>query len=171
MLVSNMAFINSAALYNNSNIHSFFLQILSHKNTDKVQLLYQHINYELYHVLTKSIYSTSVKNNVEKSMLMIMQCNTDVTFDNLVKEHFYILYEGANENRCCRFMLINILKHCMIAEWLPKIMIEYKAKILTFNESEVSATDASCKVISLCNDNINRLSGWALWKMNANMRS
>jgi hypothetical protein len=53
----------------------------------------------------------------------------------------------------------------MIAEWLPKIMIEYKAKILTFNESDVSAIDASCKVISLCNDNINRLFGWALWKM------
>ena len=59
-------------------------------------------------------------------------------------------------------MLINILKHSMIAEWLPKIMIQYKDKILTFNESEESGNDASREVISLCDDNVNRLFGWAL---------
>ena len=62
-------------------------------------------------------------------------------------------------------MLINILKHGMITEWLPKNMIQYKEKILTFNESEESGNDAIREVISLCDDNANRLFGWALWKM------
>jgi hypothetical protein len=53
----------------------------------------------------------------------------------------------------------------MIGEWLPKIMIQYKDKILTFDESEEVGNDVSREVISLCDDNVNRLFGWALWKM------
>ena len=100
-----------------------------------------------------------------KCILMIMQSNTDSAFDLLFKEHFSVLYEDSDKNRSCRLVLVDILKYCMVGEWLPKFMIEYKDEVFTFNDSQVDSTEVTCPVPVLNDDNLNPIFGWDLINM------
>ena len=55
MLHANLDFTAYTALSINTNIHFFFTNIISHKNSTKVRTLYQNINMKLYRVLTEAI--------------------------------------------------------------------------------------------------------------------
>ena len=64
MLHVNLAFPAYTALSINTNIHSFFANIISHKNSTKVRTLCQHTNIELYWALA----ATTDSNNLTQSL-------------------------------------------------------------------------------------------------------
>ena len=57
-------------------------------------------------------------------------------------------------------MLVNILKHLMIGDWLPQVMTKYKADAFTFTVSGVDYIEVTYAVPVLNDDNVNRLFGW-----------
>ena len=55
-----------------------------------------------------------------------MQNESVKSFDSIFIKHFYELYRNNDENKCLRLVLVNVLKHIFIEQYVPKVLMKYK---------------------------------------------
>ena len=114
MSSDNLVFTTYAAISQSTNNESFFKKMLSSINTDKVQLLYQHTNLEIYEMLGNLTENNTNSPSFEKKVLAVIQNTDNSVFDIIIKIHFNDLYDDTKGNRVCRLILVNIMKHALI---------------------------------------------------------
>ena len=52
-----------------------------------------------------------------------LQSDFSSSFHQTFKKYMDVLYNNTKEYMCCRVILVNILKHAFIEEWLPKVIL------------------------------------------------
>ena len=62
-------------------------------------------------------------------------------------------------------ILVNILKHCFTELWIEEVIHAYKSDKLTFISPIPVTADKKTSLVVLNDDNVNRMFGWAIWKV------
>ena len=68
--------------------------------------------------------------NVE--VMHSFQSDCSSSFHQTIKKYMDLLYKNTKEYRCCRVILVSILKHAFVEEWLPKVILTYKNNVRSF---------------------------------------
>ena len=82
-----------------------------------------------------------------------------------MKSHFNDPYEDNGGNRCCRMILVNILKHYFTDVWMLQVICNYKFDKITFINDDGALPATSNWLDVLNDDKVNRIGGWELWKL------
>ena len=165
MLCNNPAFLAYAALSRGTKNEWFFTTIIRDKGGTKSKSLCQHINFELYTLLTQTTTNTDALVSYEYHIFKEIQKKESNVFDSLFQLHFNDLYEDSTNNKCCRTILVNILKHCFTEQWTGQVISAYKTDNLTFIKPISVPEDRMPALPVMNDDNVNRMFGWAIWKV------
>ena len=139
MLVDNMVFTTYDPPTLESNKQVLFENIMLKNNTNKVQLLCQYTNMEIYRAMTVASDPNANVHKFGKQMLTMFQSKYNSAFDLIFKVHFVDPYENTIGNRYCRLILVNILKRCFTDVWRSQVIHVYQHEKLTFMQTHVTS--------------------------------
>ena len=97
-------------------------------------------------------------------LLKDMQKGNKCCFDNIFRQHGPFIYKDSVRNRKFRYLIINWLKHKFVKVWINKVVTHMRMQIQTTISSKVSKLNDKRPIVLNDND-VNRIFGWALFKV------
>ena len=85
-------------------------------------------------------------------------------FNNIFRHHVPFIYKDSVRNRKFRCLIINWLKHKFVKVWIDKVVTHMRMQIQTTISSKVSELNDKQSIVLNDND-VNRIFGWALFKV------
>ena len=76
------------------------------------------------------------------------------------------IYYDDDDNRCCRIIILNKLKHMFVDTCSRNDIMTYRTYVLTFLPQSVTQNRLNTSsLVSINDDDFNRLFGWAINKL------
>lgn len=94
-----------------------------------------------------------------------MQSGDLHSFNSIYIKYIEKLYENNDQNKCCRHMLVNVLKQNFIETYVQKIHHKYKTDKLTLIQTDNGATSTNLSITTLNDSDVNRVFGCAIYKL------
>ena len=103
-------------------------------------------------------------------MIKEIQKGTESCFEYIFKEYLPCMYANNKCNYRFRWLIINWLKDNFFSEWIVKVIMQMKSQINTTTGNSLTNLVTERPVV-LNDDDVNRMFGWALFKVQKNIIS
>ena len=167
-MADDKSFVKIMHLMHGSKAYKWFENLLKYKTHKSVNRLCQHINLRMYNLYCDSHNSKDEQGQFNLCMMREMQKEKESSFEDMFKTYVPNMCNEGNDDRLCRWLIINWLKGKFFDEWVPKVIEQMKSMIGTSTSSQLS--NLVVKNIVVLNDgDVNRMFGWALFKVKKNL--
>ena len=130
-------------------------------------MLRQTIMHRIYTILSKYGVKKLGPSTFNIDVLQSLQTDDINSFHHVFETILGITTDETIESSCFRVVIVNILKHAFIEEWLPEVVHLYTSNKYGSTDSLKQQNDKSLTLpLEILNDDdVNRWFGWAVMKL------
>ena len=141
------------------------MEILSIENSDIFYVLCQSIMLRIYQILSNCGMEKDCVSTFNVDILNAMQTDLPTSFNHYFKTYLKNVHDDSIKSACFRVIIVNILKHAFIEEWLPEVITIYKSKFSSASAAVPNHNNSSPTLEVLNDNDVNRWFGWAVMKL------